>query len=254
MANNELAITNFKSVINSASIRNRVTACLGENAGAFVSSMLDLYTGDNYLQNCNPEAVAMECLKAASLKLPINKSLGFAYVVPYKNVPTFMIGWRGLVQLAMRTGQYKTINAGCIYEGECVKHNRLTGQFEITGIATSDIAIGYFGYFQLINSYEKMLYMTKQEVASYGRKYSKAFDSSYSPWKTEFDKMAMKTVLRQLLKYGPMSTEMQEAEKMDVLSAETAAKAEIQQNANIGVVIDVPTVDPDTGEVIPDGN
>lgn len=254
MTNNELAITNFKDVINTTSFRNRAAACLGKNADAFVSSMLDLYTGDIYLQNCNPEAVALECLKAASLKLPLNKNLGFACVVPRKNIPYFQIMWRGYVQLAMRTGQYKIINSDCIYEGESVKRDRLTGQLEISGTATSDVAIGYFAYFKLINGYEKMYYMTKDEVISHADTYSDSFHRSNSAWKTEFDKMARKTVLRQLLNYGPMSTEMQEAMKMDVLSAETAAKTEIQQNANTGDVIDVPIVDLDTGEVISDGN
>ena len=100
-------VDGFKNVLNDRSIRNRIKACLGDAAGAFTSSMLDLYSGDSYLQNCDPNAVAMECMKAASLKLPISKGLGFAYVVPYKNVPTFMVGWKGLdpvsTQQSMRT-------------------------------------------------------------------------------------------------------------------------------------------------------
>lgn len=248
-----LKVDVFKSVLNEASIRNQIKSCMGKNAGSFLTSMLDLYSSDGYLQSCDPRAVAMECLKAASLNLPINKGLGFAYVVPYKNVPTFMVGWKGLIQLALRSGQYETINAGCVYHGEQVNTNRLTGKFEITGYADSGEVIGYFGYFKLINGYEKMLYMTKQEVEAYGRKYSPAY--SKGPWQTEFDKMAIKSVLRQLLKYGPMSTEMQKVEEYEAMTAQRQAQATVDEKAN-KVPLDLPPqetpyieVDETTGEV-----
>ena len=218
--------------------------------------MLDLYSSDGYLQSCDPREVALECLKAASLNLPINKGLGFAYVVPYENVPTFMVGWKGLIQLALRSGQYETINSGCVYHGEQVNTNRLTGKFEITGYADSSEVIGYFGYFKLINGYEKMLYMTKQEVEAYGRKYSPAY--SKGPWQTEFDKMAMKSVLRQLLKYGPMSTEMQKVDEYEAMTAQRQAQATVDEKAN-KVPLDLPPqetpyieVDETTGEVTGD--
>lgn len=245
----------FKNIINQNGIRNQIRSCMGKNAGSFLSSMLDLYSGDGYLQNCDPQLVAMECLKAAALNLPLNRGLGFAYVVPYKNIPTFIIGWKGMVQLAMRTGKYETINADCVYEGEQVKTNRLTGKFELLGERESDEVIGYFGYFKLVNGYEKMLYMTKEEVEAYGRKYSKAY--SNGPWRTEFDKMAMKTVLRQLLKFGPMSVEMQKADEYEAMTAQRKAQATVDSQAN-KTPLDLPPIemepvvdiDPNTGEVI----
>lgn len=250
----------FKQVLNDQSLRNRVKTSLGENAGTFLASMLDLYEGESGLQSCDPQKVAMECLKAASLNLPLVKGLGFAYVVPYKNVPTFIVGYKGLIQLAQRSGQYRFLNADAVYEGEEVKLNRLTGQFEIVGEKKSDKAIGYFAYFQLINGFEKYFYMTAEEVTAYGKKYSKAFESG--PWKTEFDAMAKKTVLRRILKFGPMSTDMQTVENYEMQAEKARAQAEIDANAN-GKVIDttpIPTtdelppaaipVDPDTGEVI----
>ena len=161
MANNnaltvrEQKIMSFKQVLNDTSIRNRVRTSLGENAGNFLASMLDLYEGETALQNCDPQKVAMECLKAASLNLPLVKGLGFAYVVPYGNTPTFIVGYKGMIQLAQRSGQYRFLNADAVYEGEEVKVNRLTGQFEIVGSKATDKAIGYFAYFQLINGFEK---------------------------------------------------------------------------------------------------
>ncbi|MCC8014059.1 MAG: recombinase RecT [Eubacterium sp.] len=208
----ESNVTAFKAVLNDAGIKNRVKKSLGKNAGSFMASMLDLYEGDTTLVNCDPTKVAMECLKAASLNLPIVKGLGYAYVVPFKSTPTFIVGYKGYIQLAMRSGQYKIINADCIYEGEEIIFDRLSGQIEIVGQKTGDKAKGYFAYFRLINGFEKSFYMSVEDVKAYGKKYSPSYGTSYSPWTTEFDAMAKKTVLRQIFKYGPMSTEMQMVE------------------------------------------
>lgn len=245
--------TGFMAIVNDSGFRARVKACMGKRSGQFLSSMIDLYNSDGYLQQCDPNAVAMECLKAASLNLPIVKGLGYTYVVPYRNhgkmTPTFIIGYKGLLQLAQRTGQYKCINTDCIYEGEVVTKERKSGKLTFSGTPTSNKAIGYFAYVELVNGFEKMFYMTKEEVQAYGQKYSKAYNNG--PWKTEFDKMAQKTVLRQILKYGPASTEMETYEKMELRQDEAATRDAIQQNAN-QKAIDVPPleVDESTGEVI----
>jgi recombination protein RecT len=194
----------------------------------------------------------MECVKAAVLDLPLVKSLGFAYVVPYKGKPTFTIGYKGLIQLAQRTGKYKTINAGNVYEGELLGEDRLSGMLDLSGERTSNEVIGYFAYFRLLNGYEKVLYMSKEDMVAYAQKYSPAYNSKYTPWKTEFDKMAQKTVLRRLIgTYGPMSVEMVKAIESDDVGK--TPHQEIKENAN-QTVIDVEatevTVDTDTGEVI----
>ena len=257
MANNTqlTKVDAFKSIVNTKEMVRRLSSACGtkEAAFQFMASMLDLYEGDDYLQNCDPQKVVMECIKAASLNLPLVKSLGYAYVVPYKNVPTFTIGYKGYIQLALRSGQYRRLNADCVYEGEEITFDRLSGALHISGEKTSDKAVGYFAYFQLINGFEKALYMTVEKIDAYAKKYSKSYSSNSSPWKTEFDAMAKKTVIRKILKYGPMSTEMQEAETLEIKSAEDAAKSQITHNANTGAVIDVdilPIVDEDTGEVV----
>ena len=211
-------VDTFKEILNTGSVRAQIKNSLKENAGAFMSSMIDLYSGDPLLQNCDPQAVAMECLKAASLHLPIVKSLGFAYVVPYKNKPTFIIGYRGLIQLAQRSGQYRTINAGSVYKGEIIGVDKLSGMIDISGERSGDEVVGYFAY----------------------------FNSNYSPWKTEFDKMAQKTVLRKLIgTYGVMTPDMQTAVVTD--DAGATPQQEIEQKANRGGVVDI---NPDTGEVL----
>ena len=252
MSNTQITkVDQFKAVLNDGSIRAQIKNSLKERSGAFMSSMLDLYSGDSYLQNCDPKAVAMECLKAASLDLPIVKTLGFAYVVPYDNRPTFIIGYKGLIQLAQRTGQYKTINAGIVYEGEYKGYDKLSGMVDISGERISDTVVGYFAYFQLLNGFEKILYMTMDEVTAWREKYSKT-KSDATPWGKEFDKMAMKTCLRCLISgYGVMSTQMQQAVQYDAAGEQNRnvserAKREITENANQSVI----DVDSTTREVI----
>lgn len=203
----------LKSVMASGSVQEQFKNALKDNTGPFVASIIDLYNGDQYLQECDPGQVVMECLKAATLKLPINKSLGFAYIVPYKNkgvqTPQFQIGYKGLIQLAMRTGQYRIINADMVYEGEFRSLNKLTGEFDLSGSRTSDKIVGYFAHIEMLNGFSKTLYMTKEKVEAHAKKYSKSYAFDSSTWKKEFDAMAIKTVLRNLLgHYGYLSVEM----------------------------------------------
>lgn len=241
-------VKEFKDVLNSYDIKAKLKNSLKNNWSQFSTSMLDLYSGDSYLQKCDPYAVAVECVKAATLNLPISKSLGFAYVVPYKNVPTFTIGYKGLIQLAQRTGQYKTINADVVYEGELKGYDKLSGMIDVSGERTSDEVIGYFAYFQLVNGFEKILYMTKAEVEKWRDDYSPSAKSGYSPWVKEFDKMALKTCLRRLIStYGIMTTEMTTALESDNSGTTPQQRAEekIQSNANSTFV----DIDQNTGEV-----
>jgi recombination protein RecT len=173
-------------------------------------------------------------MKAAILKLPINKSLGFAWIIAYKGAPQFQIGYKGLIQLALRTGQYRIINADLVYEGEYQSVNKLTGEFDLSGVKRSEKVVGYFAHFELLNGFSKTLFMTKERVEMHAAKYSKSYSYSSSPWKTEFDAMAIKTVLGNLLKkYGVMSIEMANAVSSDS-EADTADRVmeEIRGNAN----------------------
>lgn len=187
---------------------------LKENAGAYAASILDLYNSDTTLQACSPKQVFGECLKAVSLKLPINKQLGFAYIVPYKDktgryIPQFQIGYKGLLQLCQRTGMYKYINADVVYEGEFKGLNKLTGELDLAGEKTSDKVVGYFAYIETLNGFSHSLYKTTDEIISHAKRFSKSYSRDSSAWKTDFDAMAIKTVLRLLLShYGYMSVEM----------------------------------------------
>lgn len=229
----------IKGILDNDNTKKLLQDSLKENAGAFAASILDLYNSDKYLQQCDPKQVFGECLKAVSLKLPINKQLGFAYVVAFKGIPQFQIGYKGLIQLCMRTGQYKHINAGEVYEGEYKGFNKLTGELDISGERTSDKIVGYFAYMETLNGFSHSVYSTKEEVQKHAQKYSKSYNSSNSAWKTDFDKMAVKTVLRNLLShYGYMSVEMMNAMTAEQPS-ETDTLSENTDNTVNSEVIDV---------------
>lgn len=223
-------IDRLKSILYADSVQEQFKNVLKENAGAFVASIIDLYNTDKTLQACDPKAVVMEALKAASLKLPVNKQLGFAWIVPYKQngryIPTFQLGYKGYIQLCMRTGAYRYINADVVYEGELVKQDKLTGEIEIDpSQRTSDKKIGYFAFIETLNGFRKTLYMTVEEVTKHAQQFSKSYGNKNSAWATDFDAMALKTCLRLLLsKYGVMSVEMQQAYIQD--STDTAEFAD----------------------------
>lgn len=228
-------INTLKATLAAPSVLEQFKNVLAENSGSFIASIIDLYNGSTDLQQCEPNAVIFEALKAASLKLPVNKSIGFAYIVAYKGIPTMLIGYKGYIQLAMRTGQYRIINTDEVFEGEYRTKNKLTGEYDLTGTKTSDKVVGYFAHFEILNGFSKTLYMTVEEVKAWAKKYSPSSASNYSPWVKEFPKMAMKTVLRNLLSHwGYMSVEMSQAmaSDSDFEDIESTVVSEIKNNAN----------------------
>ncbi len=234
-------IDKLKHILAAQSVQEQFQSVLKENAGAFVASIIDLYNTDRTLQMCDPKNVVMEALKAASLKLPINKQLGFAWIVPYRDgrtgqyIPTFQLGYKGYIQLCMRTGAYRYINADVVYEGELVKHDKLTGEIEIDPEKrTGDKKVGYFAFIETLNGFRKTLYMTVEEVTKHAQQYSKSYSSKNSVWATDFDAMALKTCLRLLLsKYGIMSVEMQRAYIEDSTDTVGLADEAIQDEDNV---------------------
>lgn len=224
-------VNSLQLAMNEDFVQNQLKAALAENAGAFTASLVELFSGDKNLQECDPKLVIMQALKAAALKLPINKSLGFGYIVAYKGTPEFQIGYRGLYQLALRTKEYRIIHCDVVYEGEYKTKNKLTGEFDLSGQATSEQVIGYFAHFEMKDGFSKTLFMNKEAVQKHAAKYSKSFNSQYSPWKTEFDAMAKKTVLRNLLShYGKLSVDV--ANVLDKDDVADQVETEITGNAN----------------------
>ena len=242
-------VNRLKTVLSAESVQEQFRNALQENAPLFIASLIDLYS-DRQLQQCEPADVVREALKAATLKLPINRNLGFAWIVPRYNskekryIPQFQPGWKGIVQLAQRTGQYRYINCGPVYEGELRSISKLTGAMDIEGEAKSEEIVGYFAYIELLNGFSKPSFWPKAKVEAHALKYnqeSKKAGKLAGNWLEYFDDRAMTTVLKHLIsKYGIMSVEMITAiADTDERTPEARTEDEIQENANQGEVIDV---------------
>lgn len=187
---------------------------LGKKAAAFKTALLNIYTGNVQLQKCDVRSIAGAAVLTATMDLSLTPSLGQAYIVPMRGQATFQIGARGLTQLAHRTGQYTRLYAGKVFEGEIRGRDPITGDL-IRGEKISDEVIGYVAYMRLVNGYEQSEFMTVDEIEKHAEKYSQSYSydkrngKQSSPWSTNFDAMASKTVLKKLLRtWGILSTDM----------------------------------------------
>lgn len=228
--NNQAApIVTVKGLLCKVEYKQRFQDILGKKAAGFISSIINIANNPG-LRDCEPNSIVSSAVVAATLDLPIDPNLGFAYIVPYNDkkkgkVGQFQMGYKGFIQLAMRSGQYKTISSSEIYEDEIKKYNRITGEMEFNGDFIPDESskvVGYIAYFKLLNGFEKYLYMTIEQLESHGKQYSQSYRSEKkwvsdnSLWATNFNAMATKTVLKLLLsKYGILSIEMQTALETD---------------------------------------
>lgn len=266
-----LAVKNFQAVMNNSYYQTLLQSSLKENKGAFCTSLMEIFSSDEKLLQCKPKDLMAEALKAASLRLPLNKQLGQAYLLPFKNKgvmkPTLVIGTKGYLQLAMRTGKYETINADVVYEGEFNHYDKVTGKLDLSGAQISNTPIGYFAYFKKKDGLTKLLYMTLDEVCRYAKQYSPTvkFSENATPaslkelalkqaangsgegvgWYSNFESMAIKTVLRRLLsKWGELSIESN-----DITNLDEAPSAIVQRDEEFAEAKKVIVVDAETGEI-----
>jgi recombination protein RecT len=211
----------LKGLLNAPTMQKKFEQVLAKKAPQFMASILNLYNGDVSLQKAEPMSIISSAMVAASLDLPVDKNLGYAWIVPFYDTKKgfhaaqFQLGYKGYIQLALRTGQYKGINVIEVREGELKKWNRLTEEIDIDlDAAISEKVIGYCGYFKLSNGFEKTVYWTRDQVEAHRIKHNKMKDKKAlnNVWKSDYDAMAMKTVLRNMLgKWGILSIEMQKA-------------------------------------------
>ena len=266
-----VAVKNFQAVMNNSYYQTLLQNTLKENKGTFTTSLMELATSDEKLLQCAPNALMAEALKAASLHLPLNKQLGQCYILPFKNhgvmTPTLVVGTKGYLQLAMRTGKYETINSDVVYEGELKGYDKVTGNLDLSGVRTSNVPIGYFAYMKMKNGFSKLLYMSLDEVCLYAKQYSPTvkFSEKATPatltelalkqaasgvsdgvgWYSNFESMALKTVLRRLLsKWGELSIE-----NNDILNIDEAPSSEQQRDEEFAEAKEVIEVDAETGEI-----
>ena len=198
-------ITKTQQTLKSAEVKKKFEEVLGKKTDGFVASLLSV-VGNSNLKNANANSVMTAAMKAATLDLPIEPSLGFAYVIPYGSEAQFQIGYKGYIQLALRSGQLTGLNCGIVYESQFISYDPLFEELELdfTQQASGDV-VGYFASMKLANGFKKVLYWSKEQVMAHKKKFVK---SSNGPWRDHFDAMAKKTVLKAMLTtYAPASIE-----------------------------------------------
>lgn len=207
----------ISKLVNDEGFRKQAEKTLGEGTPQFMSSVLTLANSDPKIRELDPIKLYNTCLMAAALKLPFNSNLGQAYIIPYKGEPQLQIGWKGFVQLAQRSGQFKTIGVNAVYENEIAGIDPMTGEIEFAfKLEKTGKIVGYMAYFELLNGFKKNLYMSTGEVNKHAKKYSQTFKKGYGVWADNFDAMALKTVIKMLLnKWAPLSIDMQKAIEVD---------------------------------------
>ena len=233
----------MNSILDGEGMRKRFNDLLGARAPQFLSSIVSLVNADKNLQRAfyeSPMTVIQSALKAATFDLPVEPSLGDAYIVPFNNYKdgvkrmeaSFIIGYKGMVQLCLRTGAYARVpDAVDVREGELVSYDRLTGDAEFRWIEDEDQRealpiIGYAGYFRMKNGAEKTIYMTVKQIEGHEKKNRKG-QSMGKGWREDFDAMARKSVIRRLCgKYGLMSITYQNGDAKTMQLAQSVMEEE----------------------------
>lgn len=216
-----MAQVKFSVAIQNDAYKNLINRTLGdpEVARKFVAEISTVVSQNPQLQTCDAGSIISAGLLAQTVGLSLSPSLGLAYVVPYKDKAQFQVGWKGLTQLAMRSGQMAKVGTRAVHDGEWVGQDEFgDDEFRFSHEFDSKPVIGYFAYFVLTNGFKKTFYMTKEQVEQHARRYSKAYAANWSGnlWKDQFDLMAQKTVLKLLLnRYAPLSIEMQKVIQAD---------------------------------------
>ena len=221
------------SRLESDGYNKRLEQLLGERKEQFISSMVSVITGNAKLQEAflaNPGNVVACGVQAAAYDLPLDPALGFAYIVPYGNKATFVMGFRGMIQMALRSGAYEKINVVEVMPGEIKRYDRMREDIEIEFIEDEEersklTPVGWVGYFRLVNGMEKTIYMSRKQIDEHERKHRKGAYMS-TTWRDYYNEMAAKTVLRRLLsKWGILSVSYQKHADPETMQAASAVAA-----------------------------
>lgn len=217
----------LSAYLTSDAVRKRINDVVGGKDGQrFISSIVSAVNANETLKKCTPQSIFSAALLGESLKLSPSPQLGQYYLVPFnskegKNAQ-FQLGYKGYIQLAIRSGQYKKLNVLAIKEGELVRFDPLTEEIEVNLIEDEEVreetkTTGYYAMFEYTNGFRKAIYWSRSKMEAHAKKYSKSYSQSSSVWQTNFDAMAYKTMLRQLIsKWGIMSIDMVSALDADM--------------------------------------
>lgn len=234
-------------------VKQKFQEMLGKRATSFITSVLQIVASNALLTKAEPASIYHSAAVAATLDLPLNNNLGFAYIVPYnqkqpdntyKQVAQFQMGYKGFKQLALRSGQFKTIHASDVREGEIKKRDRLSGEITFEWIQDESErekkpVVGYVSFFKLSNGYEQTFYMTIGDLEKHGKKYSQTYKKGFGLWKDDFESMCMKTVTKlNLSKNAPLSVDMQKAVIVDQAIVNDSETTDVSYVDNEEPVID----------------
>lgn len=232
--NNQLAKSNqrmgISAYLTNDAVKNQINNIIGGKDGQrFISSIVSAVNNNPALQECTNQSILSGALLGESLKLSPSPQLGQYYLVPFNDkdrgkVAQFQLGYKGYIQLAIRSGQYKKLNVLAIKEGELIRFDPLNEEIEVNLIQDEELrekapTIGYYAMFEYTNGFKKAMYWSKAKMEAHALKYSKGYQAKkgYTFWEKDFDGMAYKTMLRQLIsKWGIMSIEMQSAIDADM--------------------------------------
>ena len=229
----------LRELFNNPIIKTKIEQLVGKNSATFATSVMQIANSNTMLRTADPTSIFNAACMAATLNLPLQNGLGFAYIVPFKNnkerkvEAQFQIGYKGFIQLAQRSGQFKRLVALPVYKNQLLKKDFINGfEFDWEQEPEKDEnPIGYYAYFKLVNDFSAELYMSHDDIVKHAQRYSQTFKKGFGVWHDNFEAMALKTVMKLLLsKQAPLSVEMQQA----VLADQAVVKDVENQEFNYG--------------------
>jgi len=235
----------FSGFMTSPTVINKVNDMVGGKDGQrFITSIISAVSANNALSQCDFSSILSSAMLGESLKLSPSPQLGQYYMVPYSNKAQFQLGYKGYIQLAIRSGQYKKLNVVAIKEGELIRYDPLNEEIEVA-LMDNELereqakTIGYYAMFEYVSGFRKTMYWSREKMEIHAKTYSKAYNSPSSFWRKDFDAMAYKTMLRQLIsKWGIMSIDMQNAYQSDMaVINEDGSKDYIDSTSDLSVDI-----------------
>lgn len=242
----------LRELFNDPIIKTKVEQLIGKNSATFTTSVMQIANSNALLRTAEPSSVFNAACMAATLNLPLQNGLGFAYIVPFKHnkerkvEAQFQIGYKGFIQLAQRSGQFKRLVALPVYKKQLLKKDFINGfEFDWEQEPEKDEnPIGYYAYFKLVNDFSAELYMSHDDIVKHAQRYSQTFKKGFGVWHDNFEAMALKTVMKLLLsKQAPLSVEMQQAVLADQAVVKDVENQEFNyadniQNAEFVAVVD----------------
>ena len=245
----------LRELFNDPIIKTKVEQLIGKNSATFATSVMQIANSNALLRTAEPSSIFNAACMAATLNLPLQNGLGFAYIVPFKNnkerkvEAQFQIGYKGFIQLAQRSGQFKRLVALPVYKNQLLKKDFINGfEFDWEQEPEKDEnPIGYYAYFKLVNYFSAELYMSHDDIVKHAQRYSQTFKKGFGVWHDNFEAMALKTVMKLLLsKQAPLSVEMQQAVLADQAVVKDVENQEFNYGDNVQNAEFVTVVDDET--------